>query len=112
MKVSRGLVLALLVLAPVGLSHAADAKPEPIDATGTAHVPAFDIPLSSYMSEQAKQAFIKAAAAAQSSDTDWNSLSISKIRELTESELQKYLDRARSLYPVSIEERKVGGVSA
>jgi hypothetical protein len=116
MKRSRGLVLNLLVLAaaPMACAHSAEsqtAQSVRIDATGTVHVPAFDVPLSSYMSDQAKQAFIKAGAAAQSSDTDWKSLSISKIRADWDSELQKYVDRARSLYPVNVEERKMAGVS-
>jgi hypothetical protein len=107
---SRGLLMVLLLSASaVASTDATVSKPAPIDETGTTHVPAFDIPLSSYMSEPAKQAFIKAATAAQSSDANWKSLSISKIRALGESELQKYVDRARSLYPVTIEERKPGG---
>jgi monoterpene epsilon-lactone hydrolase len=112
MKGLRGLFTVLLLSASaVASTDAADSKPAPTDENGTTHVPAFEIPLSSYMSEPAKQAFIKAATAAQSSDANWKSLSISKIRALGESELQKYVDRARSLYPVTIEERKLGGVS-
>jgi acetyl esterase/lipase len=113
MKRSRGLVLTLLLLM-VGrevTGYAAESQftsPVRIDETGTVHVPALDVPLSSYMSEQAKQAFIKAASAAR--DTDWKSLSLSQIRALAESGLQKYLDRARALYPVNVEERRIGGV--
>lgn len=40
------------------------------------------------MSEPTKQAFIKAATSAQSSDANWKSLSISEIRALGESALQ------------------------
>jgi len=114
---SRGLVrtlfIAMLVApAPVLTGWAAESQTPAkvlIDETGTVHIPAFAVPLSSYMSDQAKQAFIKAAAA-RSSDTEWKSLSIEKFRDLGESELQKYVDRARELYPVKIEERRLAGV--
>ena len=110
------LVALILSLSLTAIAHSTEPQPEPgfrIDEAGTVHAPAFDVPLSAYMSDQAKQAFIKAAAQAQSSPgTDWQSLSISKIRALGDSELQKSVDRAKVLYPVSIEERKFGGVPA
>jgi len=107
------LVLVLLTAALALVSRATDSQPPPklpIDETGTVHVPAFDIPLSSYMSDQARQAFVKTAAAAQSSGDDWKSSSIAKIRARGESALQKYMDRARVLYAVNVEERSFAGV--
>jgi monoterpene epsilon-lactone hydrolase len=106
------LMLALSTIVPALVSRATDSQPLPrlpIDETGTVHVPAFEIPLSSYMSDPAKQAFIKAAASNSSGD-DWKSLSIAKLRALDESELQTYVDRARVLYPVNIDERRSAGV--
>lgn len=110
--------IIVCVMAGTATTHAAYAadpgqqrEPDPGQvADGTVHVPSFDIPLSLYMSEQAKQEFIAATAAAQSSDTEWKSLSISKARALDDSELQEDLQRANALYPVSVEERKMGGV--
>jgi len=81
-----------------------------VSEAGIVHVPSFDLPLSAYMSEQAKRAFIKDTAAAQLPDTDWKSLPISKIRASDNSVLQKYLDHARALYPVNVDERRIGGV--
>jgi monoterpene epsilon-lactone hydrolase len=63
------------------------------------------------MSEQPKQAFIKAVNEAPT-EPDWQSLSISKIRALGESHAQKFVDRAREFYLVTIEARKFGGVPA
>ena len=100
-----------LLLAGAG---AAEASPEPgvvIDQAGTVHVPALEVPLSSYMSEQAKQAFIMDANAA-STKPPWQSLSIAELRARGESHMQKFVDRAREVYPVTIEAKKFGGVPA
>lgn len=114
-KRSRGVILKVLLFAiALACGGAAEesqmtAREIPVDENGTVHVPAFDIPLSSYMSDQAKQAFIKAAAAAQSSGTEGRS-SIAEARSLEDLQLQRVLDRARAVYPVDVEERTLGGV--
>jgi monoterpene epsilon-lactone hydrolase len=111
MKLIRRALLILVTLA--GAAIAADAQQEPqvhIDKSGTAHLPALDVPLSSYMSEQAKEAFIKAALQPLDAEA-WGKQPISKVRVLYDGALQKFLDRASVLYPVRIEERKVAGVS-
>jgi epsilon-lactone hydrolase len=100
-----------MLLPVVGTSAA---EPEPavvIDRAGTVHVPAMEVPLSSYMSEQAKQAFIEAAGEA-SAKPDWRSLSIAELRARGEAHIQKFVDRAREVYPVTIEARTFGDVPA
>lgn len=83
-----------------------------VDEAGTVHMPALAVPLSSYMSAQAQKAFIKAAKAAQSSDIDWRKLPLETVRARDDLELQKFVDRARVLHPVMIEDRVIGGVHA
>lgn len=102
------------MLLPVVATSAAESSPEPavvIDRAGTVHVPAMEVPLSSYMSEQAKRAFIEAANEA-SAKPDWRSLSIAELRALGESHIQKFVDRAREVYPVTVEARRFGDVPA
>jgi epsilon-lactone hydrolase len=97
---------------PVIGIKAAEPSPEQavaIDHRGTVLVPALEVPLSSYMSDQAKQAFVKAANEA-SAISDRQSLSISQIRAVLDSDTQKFVDRAVALYPVTIEARKFGNV--
>jgi monoterpene epsilon-lactone hydrolase len=83
-------------------------SPVSIDKDGTVHVPALTVPLSSYMSEQAKHAFIEAAR--QPADAEWPTATISEIRASGDAALKKFLERARILYPVSIEDRNIAGV--
>lgn len=66
----------MLLSVPTSVSLAVDSQPPkaPIDDAGTVHEPAFDIPLSSYMSDEAKQAFIKSAAATQASNPDFTNI--------------------------------------
>jgi epsilon-lactone hydrolase len=93
---------------------AAESSPEPdvvIDQAGTVHIPALEVPLSSYMSGRAKQAFIKEANE-DSTKPPWQSLSIAELRARGESHMQKFVDRAREVYPVTIEAKKFGGVPA
>jgi epsilon-lactone hydrolase len=93
-------------------AHAADLQPRPatrIDDAGTVHTTAFDVPLSSYMSDQAKQAFIQGHSLP---NVDWRTLSLPEIRALSESALKKFVDRARILYPVRIRDDSFAAVSA
>ena len=91
-----------------GRSVTAAWKPS-MDADGTIHIPAFDVPLSIYMSEEAKAAFIKQSQAFASSGWDGN-VPISKLRELTETWTQPLLQRARAVYDVEISEQTTAGV--
>ena len=91
-------------------SQSVNAASKPaVDSDGTVHIPAFDMPLSSYMSEEAKAAFIRQAQVVASAKWDGN-IPISKLRELTETWSQPLLQRARALYEVEIKEQTVAGV--
>lgn len=80
-----------------------------IDADGTVHLPAMAVPLSSYMSEEAKRLFIgEGAGFFQNLSPD---LSIAQLRRAADDHYYRpILDRTKARYPVTIEERKIGGV--
>jgi epsilon-lactone hydrolase len=80
--------------------------PERVDAAGTVHVPALDVPISSYMSEQAKAAFIAAARGPSSSSAH----DIDQIRTQFEAQDRPRLERSRAIYAADIREERIGGV--
>src|SRR5688572_18381564 len=67
-----------------------------VDQNGVMHMPAYRLPPSVYVSDEAKEVD-------------------RRLRELQKSpkEFEKHLlDRAKARYPVTIEEKKIGGVRA
>ena len=106
-------VLLALAVGPERLTVAAEEPAQAevnIDAQGTVHVPAFEVPLSSYMSEAAKQAFIRRSK--ETLNPLWLSMDapIERLRALEESEARDALKRATTRYPVTIEARAIAGV--
>jgi acetyl esterase/lipase len=97
---------------PAALSEQSDSK---IGGDGTVHVPAFDAPLSSYMSEEAKSSFIH---------QKFNPPPMQKIMSdpaadiaTVRAAIDKYffgpmLERSKALYPVTIEDKEIAGVRA
>jgi monoterpene epsilon-lactone hydrolase len=83
-----------------------------IDNQGTIRVPPFEIPLSSYMSWEAKQAFIQLRQKGFNSADQavWQSGSLLGIRELFEKEMAPKVERAKAVFAVNIVEQKIGGV--
>lgn len=81
-----------------------------IDDNGTVHVPAYEIPLSSYMSEAAKQAFIAAAHAPP--EPQWNDVnaSITTLRRLSARDAAPFVARTKKRYPVDIVNGSIAGV--
>jgi hypothetical protein len=95
------------------LVYALMAKESPqtqVDPDGIVRIPELAVPLSSYMSEQAKQALI--AYTRTPMNPLWSDLNapIDKLRELDEAELQPRVERVKARYPVDIVERNIGGV--
>lgn len=79
-----------------------------VDKDGTIHLPAFAVPLSSYMSKKARQTFIEQAFHPPRIDS---SGSISKTREdVNKNFYGPRLERAKAIYPVDIKEDKMAGV--
>jgi epsilon-lactone hydrolase len=82
-----------------------------ISSDGTVLIPPLAVPLSSYMSEEAKRAFVKKSK--QQFEDD-----VSKFRQMSDIEMRKWVDdlyrpkveHAQSVCPVNIEKKKIAGV--
>ena len=108
------------LLCLIGMSHcdASTSTKEPIassnivDPTGNVHVPAFDLPPSSYMSQEAKDALKRDQR--ESTDAEdqvtWKSGTLVEIRQMFEKRMESKLALAKALYPVDIVEKQIGGV--
>ena len=105
--------VALLSAMVAAVSVVADGQTQPsasIDDTGTVHISAFEVPLSSYMSPEARRAFIDAAHAPHEPEWDDINASIATLRELDERDSKELVERAKARYPVNIEEGRIDGV--
>lgn len=83
-----------------------------IDADGTVHIPALAVPLSSYMSAEAKMRFLEGVEKRhKEAATDRTTPNpISKVRESVDDMMRPKVERAKGTYPVTIEEQRIGGV--
>jgi monoterpene epsilon-lactone hydrolase len=83
-----------------------------VTADGLAHIGTGAIPLSSYMSEEARQAFVARYAADPESSPaiDWDSASDEQRREYLDSAYRPLVDRARTVYPVTIIRSQIANV--
>lgn len=80
-----------------------------IEPDGTVHLPAMTVPLSSYMSEEAKRLFVEEGAGFF--QTLGPNLSIAELRKAADDRYYGHmLERTKARYPVSIEALKIGGV--
>ena len=80
-----------------------------VDKDGTVHLPGFDVPLSSYMSEEAKRAFVHHTVNRPLASID-PTASIATRRKSVDEYYRPMVERAKALYPVRIEEQKIAGV--
>lgn len=87
-----------------------------IDADGAIHVPAFSLPPSRYMSEEAKRALIGQAKLIDTSRTQTGVYErdkpISQRRAEVDESFRPIVERARARYPVNVTDQRFGGVSA
>jgi acetyl esterase/lipase len=90
-----------------------------IDADGTVHISAFALPLSPYLSHEAKQRFIENAKQARKAFVQTENLpaeeSASPVsrcsgKEAAEEWLRPLMERGKALYSVNVEERNIAGV--
>jgi acetyl esterase/lipase len=80
-----------------------------VDAAGTVHVPAHDLPLSIYMSEEAKRVYIEVSQRKPMPSIDVHDAV--KLREYFERAVVTPLfEKAVRRYPLVWEERELGGV--
>ena len=124
-RASVPLVCVLTLLCATFCTREAAAQPAPssaeeqsarpsVDTDGVAHLPAMSVPASHFMSPQARSRFIKlfssAAVRATLADAPAGQPDVRKLREHDEEKNAPYVARAKTLYPVDIEPRVIGGV--
>ena len=105
----NSIATASLLLARPLTTIAGPASQTTVDENGTVHVPSFAVPLSSYMSDQAKRSFVEEAREA-AADKLGRSASIAEIRQSIDKTWRKQVGKLESLYPVNVEEQRIGGV--
>lgn len=108
----RARLAALLLLASFGVvqqARPAESQKPTVDPDGTVRMPAFAVPLSRYMSEQAQRKFIEEALKPPLKDLGANA-PIGDLRAQVDDEQCPMIERAEALYPVNIEERQIGGI--
>lgn len=100
---------AVIPSPPLHAQQVESSRPEKseVGKDGTVHLPAFAVPLSAYMSEEAKRAFIDLAR--NPLRIDWT-LPISTVRDEYDRFLQPKLDLIRTKYAVHIAPKTIGGV--
>jgi epsilon-lactone hydrolase len=103
----RTISLCLLFLAQSLLAE--EPQRSTVDDDGTVHIPAFAVPLSRYMSEQAKRQFVEEVLHPPALDSGPN-VPIAKMRAQADDYYRPLVERAEALYPVSIREEQIGGV--
>lgn len=114
-RLRYGASLVLLLAAATASPLAAGAEPDAqpwVDADGTAHIPAATVPPSRFMSPEARAKFIASFAhpARQPAAESAGPPDFAAMRADDERKNAPYVERARQLYPVSIEEKVIGGV--
>src|SRR5215472_2543380 len=106
--------VALLLL--TAFAHA-DQSPQSatIDEQGVIHLPPIDVPLSLYLSAQAKSSVVDSFREGEDPHPwglgDPKTASISEVREAVNRHFAPMLERTKAAYPVLIEDRNVSGVS-
>jgi len=82
----------------------------PVDANGVAHLPAMLVPASSFLSSQAREAYIKATLSPRLMDPIDLAPQVAELRLRYDETLNAVLERTRALYPVKVEHETLGGV--
>lgn len=114
--IRRGRVFALVLMAPLLSSelHAERSTeappPSQSEESGIVQVPSFAMPLSSYMSEAAKQTFIERPPFAGLRSDGRTKLNPEDARQIVDAWYRPQVERAKAVYPVDIEERWIAGV--
>jgi monoterpene epsilon-lactone hydrolase len=103
----------LLLVSVVGFAqHRDNARPPTaVGADGTVRVSGGTIPLSAYMSDEAKGAFTRIYGAAPDPAIDWDRMSADEQRAYADHENRGRIERAKALYPVTISEERIAGVN-
>ncbi|HET9644586.1 MAG TPA: alpha/beta hydrolase fold domain-containing protein [Burkholderiaceae bacterium] len=101
----RHACIAIALAGMVPLSAIAEDEHIQVDPDGTVHLPPRIIPLSNYLSPEARDFMIKRLSRKLPSEPD-----IAKLRAWVEKELQPWVDLAKERYPSEIVRTKIAGV--
>ncbi len=80
-----------------------------VDQDGTVQIPANSLPLSVYMSDQAKQAYISLRLHWPADVQFWTDIAQTR-RAMDDHWLRPYLQKAKAIYAVNVEETKIAGI--
>lgn len=103
------LCLCVVVAIKAGEARAAGGEQPSFDDDGTLHLPAFAVPLSRYMSSEAKRQFIEEMRNPIGKDWDPDG-PIAKYRSQIDDFYRPVVERARALYQVRVEAQKIAGI--
>lgn len=109
MKSDKTVGAPIVAAAALALSGAASAQ-TPVDTDGLNHMPAIAIPPSSFLSPQAREAYIKATRSPRPMDPIELAPIVAQLRAGYDVTLKVALERARALYPVKVEHETIGGL--
>jgi monoterpene epsilon-lactone hydrolase len=112
------MTIAVLVVIFQGLNaiaaESADQSSSPmkakvtVDQDGTVHVPAYELPLSIYMSEGAKRAYIEESL--YSPPIEWSNDIVKTRESLDRSFFVPRLEKAKAAYPADFQNEKIAGI--
>jgi hypothetical protein len=86
--------------APPLIAHA-----PPVKDDGTITVPSFDLPFSSFASQQARDSFVHRLRNPSQYASD-----IVKMRQMSDEKLKPQFEKSKALYPFTSTKSKMGGV--
>jgi monoterpene epsilon-lactone hydrolase len=109
-RLRRGLAAQFLVIGLVACASPPPEAPPRMDQQGVIRVPEFRIPLSRYMSPEARRLYTDPPSR-PSKVLDWRTATIEEVRASHDEFLTFILARIRADYPVEIADRAIAGVA-
>jgi len=106
-RVSKGWRAASCLLLPSASSLEAQTAPQ-VDANGTVHLPAIEIPPSELATNEAKQNFVALVRGVQNCDAKVPQGDIKDVRNSYDFLLVPAVRKLRAVFPVRIEPSRVG----
>jgi epsilon-lactone hydrolase len=109
-RLRRGLATQFLVIGLVACASPPPEAPPPVDPQGVIRVPEFRIPLSRYMSAEARRLYTDPPSS-PAKVLNWRTATIEEVRASHDEFLAPILARIRADYPVEIADRAIAGVA-
>jgi epsilon-lactone hydrolase len=96
----------------IGQEQAPKSPQAIVTSDGVVRIPAMGVPLSPYMSEEARQAFVRLSGPTADGAFDWDTASEDQRQAYVDNQFRLRAERAKAVYPIKISERTIGGVRA